>query len=244
VFKKYLFPRLAILWAGYSLVCLVVFFATGHWVHLALIWNVFLAGLPLIFIEILEREFGGFWPTRKNRNWKKTVLWALLWILWLLFLPNAFYLVTDFIHLTDIDFYEVSSYYANARTLLGVQYVFDAKVWAELFNVAAGFLFGTGLGLVALYKAFAIWREKISGKAAWAITAGVATLSGVAIFIGRFLRFNSWDIWRPWKVVESLISSFDWFAAMFVLMAALYILFIFGLFFAVCRFARKGREKL
>jgi uncharacterized membrane protein len=218
VLKSFLFPKFAVIGAVYAVFCVLTFILTGHPVHLALIWNVFLAGLPLVFAEILERGVK-----------KKWVFWAVF-AAWVLFLPNAFYVVTDFIHLTDIDFYKVDSYYANARTFRGVQYVFDVNVWLELFNVAAAFFFGTLMGVVALAKMRGVVLKKFGEKFAKVLVPVAAVSSGVAIYIGRFLRFNSWDIWRPWKLVGSLLTHFDGFAALFSLVVAVYIVLVYAIF--------------
>ena len=218
VLKSFLFSKFAGVGAVYVVFCLLTFVLTGHPIHLALIWNVFLAGVPLVLAEVLEKGVK-----------KKWMFWVIF-VAWVLFLPNAFYVVTDFIHLTDIDFYEVESYYANARTMRGVQYVFDVGVWTELLNVAAGFFFGTLMGVVAMAKMRGVVSRKFGVVWARVFVPVVAVLSGVAVYIGRFLRFNSWDIWRPWKLVGSLIKSFDGFMVLFSLAVAVYVVLVYAVF--------------
>jgi uncharacterized membrane protein len=129
-----------------------------------LVWNLILAWVPLVFAWLLHRRTpkGIFW------SWRNFVLM----IVWLLFLPNAFYLITDFIHL---------------QSTSGISLMFDVV----LFSVYGwcGFILGySSLLLVhqATYKRFGL-------KAHW-LAVGALLLSGFAIYLGRYLRWNSWDI--------------------------------------------------
>ena len=57
--------------------------------------------------------------------------------------------------------------------------------------------------------------------------AGVCLLCGVGIYLGRFLRFNSWDVLHPVQLARSVLGSASAFSALFVLMMALG---IFGMY--------------
>lgn len=66
---------------------------TGGAAHLGLVWNLFLAWIPLwLAIPMLWLE--------PRRGWRGMAVWLGLGCLWLLFLPNAPYLLTDLIHLS------------------------------------------------------------------------------------------------------------------------------------------------
>ena len=67
-----------------------IFYHTGKFIHLMLIWNIFLSYLPLYISKKLSK--------------KKSIGNILLWLVWLLFIPNTFYMITDFIHIQQIQF--------------------------------------------------------------------------------------------------------------------------------------------
>lgn len=129
-----------------------------------LMWNLFLAWLPLLFAWLLYARTpkGLFW------SWPNFGLFAA----WLIFLPNAFYLVTDFIHL---------------RRTSQVDIIFDII----LFSTYA--FCGIILGLVALYLVHIRAVQRFGARAHY-LPAVVLLLCGFAIYLGRYLRWNSWDI--------------------------------------------------
>src|SRR6266567_2779466 len=88
-----------ILALGFSTLVSVGLFAYGAWRNSSLefnylIWNLFLAWLPLVFavrlVDLLRRKLWSSW---------EALGWSLLW---LVFLPNSFYMISDFIHLQDV----------------------------------------------------------------------------------------------------------------------------------------------
>lgn len=135
------------------------------WDFWYLIWNLFLAWLPLVFV------FGLLRITR-HKGWAS---WSgiALTLLWLAFLPNSFYMVSDFIHLQDYQ---------------RVDIVFDAVMFAS-------FVFtGVLIGLTSLYLVHVELTKRLKPASAWAWVAAVLVLCSFAIYLGRDLRMNSWDI--------------------------------------------------
>jgi uncharacterized membrane protein len=129
-----------------------------------LVWNLFLAWVPALCTwKIISFA-------RRSVNAR-----ALLWLaLWALFLPNTFYIVTDFIHLS-----------ASGE---GVSKVFDAV----LLFIASATAFGLGLTNIFFVH---IWLERyITALKAWLIVVGAIVASSYAIYLGRYLRWNSWDV--------------------------------------------------
>jgi uncharacterized membrane protein len=97
----------------------------------------------------------------------------LITLAWLFFLPNTFYMLTDYVHLTDV-----------AR----VDYVFDIAMFSS-------FVFtGIALGYVSLSQIHLELSKRLSTTTCWRIITGILLLSGFAIYMGRELRWNSWDI--------------------------------------------------
>jgi uncharacterized membrane protein len=142
-------------------------------------WNFFLAWIPYGLILLLERQ-----RLEHTFSWRTIPLWAL----WLLFLPNAPYLLTDFIHL---------------RPRPPVPLWYDAGLLAAF--AALGWIFG----LLALYRAVQLFRRFLSGSQARLLATSVLFLSSIGVFLGRELRWNSWDaLTRPQQVLESSLLLF------------------------------------
>jgi len=97
----------------------------------------------------------------------------IVFVLWLLFLPNAPYIITDIFHLSK-------------QT--------TAPVWFDLLLVFSFAINGVILFFISTYKMHKIILEKTSKRIAWIISTIIMFLSGFGIYLGRFLRFNSWDI--------------------------------------------------
>lgn len=127
---------------------------TGQLTYLFLVWNLWLALVPLI---LAGPERGG--PVR--------------FLLWWLFFPNAPYLVTDLVHLEPR----------------------SAPYWFDIGMLVAFAWAGLLAGSLALERMY----SRIEGRALRALfLMSVAASSGFAIWLGRFLRLNSWDpLLRP-----------------------------------------------
>lgn len=142
-----------------SLVVARVFY-TGRITFVFLLWNLFLAWLPVLFAGVAERS-------------RQTPVGVGFGLLWLLFLPNAPYLVTDLMHL---------------RPFPAIPLWYDALM---LFTFA---LTGLLLGLHSL----AMMQNLVSGRygdtIGWLFALLTMSLSSFGVYIGRFLRWNSWDL--------------------------------------------------
>jgi uncharacterized membrane protein len=156
----------------------------GNYRYNFLLWNLFLGWLPLLFAWLLVRNLQyRRWLSRDN---------LLLTALWIGFLPNSFYLVSDLIHLHITG--EVSLLY-------------DAVLFFScIFN-------GYVAGFASLYL---VHHELLKRKEWWrahTIIAGVLLLCSFAIYLGRNLRWNTWDVLvNPagilFDVTDRLISPF------------------------------------
>jgi uncharacterized membrane protein len=138
---------------------------THHWDYLYLPWNLFLAWLPLLFAIAVHRRH-----QRGERGGWRFCGFASLW---LLFFPNAPYIFTDLIHVTPR---------------------FGHTLWTDLCLVLLFALTGFLLGYVSLYLMQSIVAERFGRVMSWLFIAGVAMISGFGIYLGRILRWNSWDV--------------------------------------------------
>lgn len=128
-------------------------------------YNLLLGLLPL-GIMLWLKQLQATWPWR---SWRVVAVE----VAWLLFLPNSFYIVTDFIHL-----------YRVAR----VDVVQDIAMLMQ-FSVA-----GLLAGFISVYIFHRLLLKKMSTTISWIVVNGVFLLSSFAIYLGRELRWNSWDV--------------------------------------------------
>ena len=182
-----------------------------------LVWNLFLAWLPLLFaLKVQECHQLGV-----RRGWRLGALAAG----WLLLFPNAPYILTDIIHLKT---------------------KFTAHFWVDLILVLSCALTGLVLGFLSLYVMQGIVADRFGRWASWLFIIAVACLSSIGVFIGRFLRLNSWDIVRPGKFYERMghwttVPSAD--ASVFPVLFALFFLMVYLMFYGLTRLPQSDTAK-
>ncbi|RFB14880.1 DUF1361 domain-containing protein [Bacillus sp. HNG] len=197
----------------YWCICFVMLFKEASFLYVMLSWNVLLAVLPLFFVEKAEM-------TLEQRK----IGWSIFWvILWLLFFPNSVYMVTDFIHISNDKFMwliEVEMYSADT----GVVYSNEIMVWVKLLVIGIGFFFAILVGLESFYIFEQNIREKYSMIICYLAILVVALLTGLGVYIGRFLRFNSWDIlFSPMQLLKQ-VAGIDGFAVQFIITFTIYVI--------------------
>jgi uncharacterized membrane protein len=147
--------------------------------YIGLFWNLFLAWLPAVSALTA-------YNLQKQRSRMGWILIAGCALIWLLFFPNAPYLLTDLIHL---------------RPLGG------APLWYDLILVIAFAWTGSFLGLISLLLMQSIVRKMAGALASWIFALGVLSVSGFEIYLGRFLRWNSWDVFvHPISILLDVIE--------------------------------------
>jgi uncharacterized membrane protein len=132
-------------------------------------WNLFLAAIPLVL---------SFWLYRR-RSKVRSPLWWVVWVVYLAFLPNAPYVLTDIIHL-----------------IRGVRSVPSAFILSLIFiplHISA-ILLGFEAYVVCLINQ-SHYLKRLGAKQ-WVVWSELAThaLCAIGIYLGRFLRLNSWDL--------------------------------------------------
>ena len=150
---------------GLSLVAARGLLTGNWWFFIMLTWNLFLAWFPLGVVLVLrDLQTAGF-----HSRW----LLGLGLAVWLAFLPNAPYIITDLYHIKNLD---------------------QPLLW---FDTMSLFLFAlTGL-LTGLYSILIVHRmvRPLAGEwLAWLFIFSTQMLSGFGIYLGRFGRWNSWDV--------------------------------------------------
>jgi uncharacterized membrane protein len=189
-----------VLASGFCLALVVVRMRySGSDYHRFLVWNLFLAWLPFLFaLALYDRAERG----------RSRVQLAVLAGLWLLFLPNAPYVLTDLIHLHESP--RVPLWYDSM--------MFAACAWTAL-----------ALGIGSLLLVHQVARRRIGEKLSWALLVPVLSLVSLGIYLGRFVRLNSWDaLTRPGRVAHVIaVPLSDPFAhPKFLVVTTLFTLFL------------------
>ncbi len=148
---------------------------------LYLSWNMFLAILPLFVSTFIV------WYIARPHVYKIVIVFAGL--IWLALFPNAPYLLTDFIHL-------------RAGGPLPIWYnimMFFSAAWVGMLAT-----------FYSLNEIEILIRRVWSSTATWLALSGIMLLTSFGIYIGRFLRWNSWDVFmNPRELVVDIWLVFS-----------------------------------
>lgn len=158
----------------------------GKTSYFYLLWNIFLAFVPYL----LSLIFFNLYKIKKIN----TFLLIIGFIFWLLFIPNAHYLITDLIHLDEVK---------------------HAPILYDSFLIFSSALVGLLFGVYSLSHIENIIKENFSIKKTKIIMFSIIILIGFGIYLGRFLRFNSWDffvnhfsLWKEMHIIFSGVNNF------------------------------------
>lgn len=206
---------------GLSLFCVVILFArmavTGKVTFSFLLWNIFLAWIPFALAIFLT------WYNRVSK--RLNLLTKVTLLGWLFFFPNAPYVVTDFVHLTYVAWYG------------------HAPVWFDIILLIAFAVNGLLLGFSSLYLIQQLIRRYYSRLVTVVSVVVFLFLGSLGIYLGRFLRWNSWDIiTQPQGLVFDVFDIFvnPWQHPRSVLFTFLYFVFLlttYGCLYALTQFS-------
>jgi uncharacterized membrane protein len=146
--------------------------------HSNLVWNLFLAWIPFVCSFLAATIYSA-----RPRDW-----WLLLLPggMWLIFFPNAPYIVTDLQHLAD-----------RPRV----------PYWYEIIMFATFAWTGCFLAVASLRVMQTLVKNYVGWFASWFFAAVALSLGGLGIYLGRFSRWNSWDLFlRPKAILYDIAS--------------------------------------
>ncbi|HSL29643.1 MAG TPA: DUF1361 domain-containing protein [Anaerolineales bacterium] len=183
--------------------------------HLGLIWNLFLAWIPFILAYFAHAV-----------SWRRASLYLLMPLiafLWLIFFPNAPYMLTD---LQDL-----------SRRASG------APLWYDVIVVGWSSWTGMLLGVISLYLMQDIIVRNFGHATGWIFVFVVSAFSSFGIYVGRFVRLNSWDILQnpaeTAQEVMGIIIDPSMRLAAFTLLYTFFFLFIFLLLYSFSHMLRE-----
>jgi uncharacterized membrane protein len=187
--------------------------------HSNLVWNLFLAWVPFVCSFLAAITYSSL-----PRYW-----WLLLFpgALWLIFFPNAPYIVTDFQHLAD-----------RPRV----------PYWYDIIMFATFAWTGCFLAVASLRVMQTLVKNYLGWFVSWIFAAVALSLGGLGIYLGRFSRWNSWDLFlQPKNVILDIarhlvdpLSNLRFFGFTFVFTAFLLVLYL--MFISVRRVGDTGKE--
>lgn len=139
--------------------------ATESLRYVFLVWNLLLALVPLFLAWFLVSRVKRFgW-----QRWQQ----IFLTIVWLSFSPNSFYLITDFVHLRE-------------TTEIGLFY--------DIVMLASFVVNGLLLGYLSVYLVHKEIIKRLPSGRSYLVIFAIFFLCSFAIYLGRFTRWNTWDI--------------------------------------------------
>jgi uncharacterized membrane protein len=180
--------RLLVMSMGFSclLVCARILY-TKRLTFDFLVWNLFLAFLPYLLTRTMALK----------PNWVqgRTAFFISL-IVWLFFIPNSFYILTDLFHLND--------HYNDRR----------AAPWFDLLMIVSFAWNGLVLGIGSVFQMERLIRKRFTIPTGLAFVYPLMWLIALGVYIGRYMRYNSWStITHPFNLIidigEMLFRPFE-----------------------------------
>lgn len=166
------------LFIGILIGCRIYF--SGSLLFVFLLWNIFLAWIPFKTSQYLVMAEHG--------KWKQGLLFGL----WLLFFPNALYIITDLIHL------ELES---------------SVPKWYDVVLLFSSSVMGLMMAFISLNRVEHYLGQKLGSRWKPWLVPLLIFLGSFGVYLGRFLRWNSWDIIRdPGGLMKNIVQRviFPW----------------------------------
>ena len=190
---------------AYAVVFITFGLILNSYLLLALTFNMFLAAIGYGFAMLLEYV--------KETGSKKWVL-ILITFIWILFFPNIIYITTDFIHLQVYDFFLVYS----------ESYTYTLSDWIILLAIFVGSVGSARVAIHTMYKVIKVWSIK---EHIYLYVSGLFILSSVGIYIGRFIRLNSWDFYRLDIIFRDIFNNFSFFLGFVTIFICIHFVYLF-----------------
>jgi uncharacterized membrane protein len=143
-----------------------------------LVWNLFLAWVPYWIAISIKKVY--------TRTRSRIVAFGMV-VTWLLFFPNAPYILTDLLHLHNRH---------------------PVPFWYDLMMIVSFAWTGLMLGFISLHEVRIFIKNISSEKLSWIFTFITTILCGFGIYLGRCLRWNTWDILtKPGLLIQDILVS-------------------------------------
>lgn len=192
---------------------------SDHYIYFMLL-NVFLAYIPF--------EISNLAKYPKNK-----IIVLILCLFWLLFYPNAPYLLTDFFHLQTLNIYQIGDSFSS-----------NLNDWISFSFITFGVLLGFILGVISLFnivnKLIETFNIKRSSLVTGFIICLVSLASGFAIYFGRFPRLHThYLLSDPFRIIGIMLENVNISSLYFALVMCAWQVPILILVYLMLRDAKK-----
>jgi uncharacterized membrane protein len=180
------FQQWILISSAFSILLLAIRIIVSHRISYAfLAWNLFLAYIPLMIAN---------WLNRHEIIMRNKISILLSISVWLLFLPNSFYILTDLFHLQNLP---------------------GSRPWFDLILILSFAWNGILFGIISIWKMEMLLKRTTGRLTSTLLIFAVMWLNAFGVYIGRFLRFNSWDIiFNPFplftEIFDMIINPYDY----------------------------------
>ena len=169
-----------LLWVFFAFIgslLLIRILYSGSIRYIFIVWNIFLAWIPYVL--------SSFFTAYKHRDkWKQLCLFAS----WLLFFPNALYIVTDLVHLEEST---------------------SVPLWYDVILLFASSFIGLIMAFISLQKVEYYLKGFFDKKTVRLIIPLILFTGSFGVYLGRFQRWNSWDvIHNPLALAMDILNRF------------------------------------
>ena len=142
-----------------------------------LLWNLFLALIPYFISR---------WMLQSRECNNNRMIFFLCFLVWLLFVPNSFYIITDLFHLGSFS---------------------NIPLWYELAVILSFAWNGLLLGILSIRHIEKLFVAIFPRSERLLFIYPVMFLNSFGVYIGRYMRFNSWDvITNPFHLVKDIAN--------------------------------------
>jgi uncharacterized membrane protein len=136
-------------------------------------------------------------------------IWLIpLGLCWLAFLPNDPYLVTDLVHLSG-----------------------DVELWRHVMQYGIAAWTGVMLGVVSMHLVCQRIDREFGAVTGWIAVVVSVGLCAIGVVIGRFQRWNSWDLVTQPRAVAA--TTLDWVRSPFAYVQSTGVALAVGAFFGL-----------
>lgn len=208
--------------------------------HVYMIWNVILAWVPLEIVSLMSYINS----KSKSTSEKVKIATIFLGILWLLFYPNSTYIITDFIHLSTNKYHVINPNYSPYSNESKIIFNDNIIIWFDFVNIGIGVWIGYVVGFISLYIIQQSLIKKYKIMITWIFVSVIHLLTGFAIYIGRFNRWNSWDIiFHPTNIITILQSSINLKVLKFTLLFGAFSLILYVINYLLLEIGKLSERK-
>ena len=137
---------------------------TGEWTYVSMIWNLFLATIPYLISKWMSLKPGIF-----SHRWKLTGVF----VVWIFFIPNTFYIITDLFHLVPRN---------------------EGALWFDLILLMSFSWCGLIMGVLSVRHMEKAMMFHLPRRSELSFVYPLMWFNAFGVYIGRYLRYNTWDI--------------------------------------------------